>query len=61
MLSTIHIVWTVLLVLIFVGIVFWAWSSSPADRFHRASMLPFDEDDNKASAAPHSELERNNE
>ncbi len=60
MLSTVHIVWTLLLVVIFIGIVFWAWSSSPKNRFHEASMLPFDDEENNA-AAPHSELERNNE
>ncbi len=42
--TTIHIIWTLMLVLIFIGIAFWAWSSSPKDRFKEASLLPFDKD-----------------
>jgi len=54
--TTIHIIWTVMLVLIFIGIAFWAWSSSPKDRFKEASLLPFDKDQ-----PDHSEPEQNNE
>ena len=43
--QTIHIIWTVLLVLIFIGIVVWAWNDKTKDRFNQAQNLPFEDDD----------------
>ena len=39
-----HIVWTVMLVILFVGIVYWAFSSSSNDRFDAAEQLPFEDE-----------------
>jgi cytochrome c oxidase cbb3-type subunit 4 len=36
-LSTIHTIWTVLLLLIFIGIVLWAWNRRQKARFDRAA------------------------
>lgn len=36
-----HIAWTVLLVLIFIGIILWAWSGKNKSRFKNAENLPF--------------------
>lgn len=40
----IHSVWTVLLVIIFLGIVVWAWSSKRKARFDAAARMPLEED-----------------
>jgi len=37
----IHIIWTVILVSIFVGIIIWALSKSNTSRFETAANLPF--------------------
>jgi cytochrome c oxidase cbb3-type subunit 4 len=36
-LSTIHTIWTVLLLLIFIGIVLWAWNGRQKARFDHAA------------------------
>lgn len=44
--SLFHSIWTLLLLLIFVGIVIWAWSRRQKKRFEDAANIPFkDEDD----------------
>lgn len=43
--SSFHLVYTVLMFVIFIGICLWAWNHNTKQRFHEASMLPFTEDD----------------
>ncbi len=40
----IHSVWTVLLVVLFLGIVFWAWSGRQKARFDAAARAPLEDD-----------------
>ncbi|OGI67297.1 MAG: hypothetical protein A2W18_11365 [Candidatus Muproteobacteria bacterium RBG_16_60_9] len=37
-----HTIWTVLLVIVFVGIVVWAWSERRRERFEAAARLPLE-------------------
>ena len=39
-----HSVWTVVVFLIFIGIVLWAWSGKRKDRFDEAARLPLEDD-----------------
>ena len=39
-----HTIWTVLLMIIFVGIVVWAWSGRRRERFEEAARLPLEDD-----------------
>lgn len=39
-----HTIWTVLLMIIFVGIVVWAWSGRRRERFEKAARLPLEDD-----------------
>jgi len=39
-----HTIWTVLLVIVFVGIVIWAWSGRRRERFEAAARLPLEDD-----------------
>ena len=39
-----HTVWTVLLVILFIGIVFWAWGRGRKQAFDEAARLPLDDD-----------------
>ena len=43
-LSMIHAIWTIVLMVLFIGIVVWAWSGKNKARFDAAARLPFDED-----------------
>lgn len=43
--GTIHSIWTVIVAVIFVGIVFWAWNGKRKKTFDQASMIPLDDDD----------------
>jgi cytochrome c oxidase cbb3-type subunit 4 len=43
-LSLIHIVWTVLLLVSFIGIVLWAWSGKCKRRFDVAARAPLEDD-----------------
>ena len=43
--SLIHSVWTIVVMVLFVGIVIWAWSSKRKARFDEAANIPFKEDD----------------
>ena len=38
-------IWTVVVLVIFVGIVIWAWSGKRKQSFDEAAHLPFDEED----------------
>jgi cytochrome c oxidase cbb3-type subunit 4 len=40
----IHAIWTIVLMVLFIGIVVWAWSGKRKARFDAAARLPFDED-----------------
>ena len=50
--SIIHSVWTVLVLIIFIGIVLWAWSSHRTKSFEEAANLPFAEDRDDATSLP---------
>jgi cytochrome c oxidase cbb3-type subunit 4 len=39
-----HIIWTVALFVLFIGIIIWAWSSNRKKRFDEAARLPLDDD-----------------
>ena len=43
--SLIQSVWTVVVMVLFVGIVIWAWSGKRKQDFEEAAHLPFDEED----------------
>jgi len=43
-LPMLHAIWTVVLLVLFIGIVAWAWSGKRKARFDAAARLPFDED-----------------
>ena len=40
-----HSLWTVLLVIVFIGIIVWAFSSRRKQRFDAAARLPLEDDD----------------
>jgi len=40
-----HEIWTVVVLVLFIGIVVWAWSSKRKQRFDEAANIPFDHDD----------------
>jgi cytochrome c oxidase cbb3-type subunit 4 len=39
-----HSLWTVLLVILFIGIIAWAWSAKRKKSFDQAARMPLDED-----------------
>ena len=39
-----HAIWTLLLVIVFIGIVVWAWSGRRKRRFEAAARLPLEDD-----------------
>lgn len=41
--SVAHIIWTIALLIIFIGIVLWAWSGRQKTRFEEAARLPLEE------------------
>ena len=43
--SLIQSIWTVVVMVLFVGIVIWAWSGKRKQRFDEAANIPFSEDD----------------
>jgi cytochrome c oxidase cbb3-type subunit 4 len=45
-----HSIWTVVLVVIFIGIVAWAWSGKRKKSFDAAARLPLEDDDNNDAA-----------
>jgi cytochrome c oxidase cbb3-type subunit 4 len=44
-LGTIHGLWTLLILVVFIGIVRWAYSGKQQQRFEEAARLPLEEDD----------------
>ena len=46
-LAIFHTWWTVALVILFVGIIVWAWSGKRKQRFDAAARLPLEDDDEK--------------
>lgn len=40
-----HSIWTALLLILFVGIVVWAWSGRRRERFEQAARMPLEDDD----------------
>jgi len=42
-------IWTVVVLVLFVGIVIWAWSGKRKKEFDEAANIPFDEDDKPAA------------
>ena len=43
--NLIQVVWTLVVLVLFVGIVIWAWSGKRKQDFDEAANMPFDEDD----------------
>ena len=39
-------IWTIVVLVLFIGIVVWAWSGKRKARFDEAANIPFTEDDN---------------
>ena len=50
-----HSIWTVLMLVLFVGICVWAWSSRRKSGFDRAAQLPFEDDAINAQSATRGE------
>ncbi len=50
--GTFHLVWTLLLMVAFIGIVFWAWSSRRRKDFNEAANLPLEEDAERPKSTP---------
>lgn len=44
-----HSVWTLLLMIIFLAIVVWAWSGRRKRRFDEAARMPLEEEDDRSS------------
>jgi cytochrome c oxidase cbb3-type subunit 4 len=42
--STLLSLWTVVVLIVFIGIVFWAWNGSNTTRFDAAARIPLDDD-----------------
>ena len=47
--SLIQSIWTIVVMVLFVGIVAWAWSSKRKPRFDEAANIPFTEEDDTTS------------
>lgn len=45
--SLIHSIWTVIVLLLFIGIVIWAWSGKRKDKFDKASRIPLEDESEK--------------
>ena len=43
--GTLHTIWTVLVLIVFIGIVIWAWSDKRKSYFDEAAQLPLDDDE----------------
>jgi cytochrome c oxidase cbb3-type subunit IV len=44
-----HSIWTVVLLVVFIGIVIWAWSGKRKHAFDEAARIPLEDDDAPAS------------
>ena len=47
--SLMQSIWTLVVLVLFVGIVIWAWSGKRKQEFDEAANIPFDEDDRPAA------------
>ena len=45
--SLIFSIWTVIVLILFIGIVVWAWSNNKKTEFDAAAMIPFNEDEDE--------------
>ncbi len=61
MILNFHIVWTVLLFIIFIGIIYWAFSKSSVDRFKAAEQLPFDDEQRADNSVKEKKVENTHE
>ncbi|MEZ5542054.1 MAG: cbb3-type cytochrome c oxidase subunit 3 [Pseudomonadota bacterium] len=52
--TLLHEIWTVVALVVFVGIVVWAWSGKRKKQFEEAANIPFDEDDGMTPADKYS-------
>ena len=43
--NLIQVIWTLVVVVLFIGIVIWAWSGKRKQEFDEAANIPFNEDD----------------
>jgi cbb3-type cytochrome oxidase subunit 3 len=43
--GTVHGIWTLLMIVVFVAIVVWAWSGRRKQYFEQAARIPLDDDD----------------
>jgi cytochrome c oxidase cbb3-type subunit IV len=50
--GTWHVVWTLLLMSAFIGVVYWAWSSRRHKDFKEAANLPLEEDSRGQKSTP---------
>lgn len=41
----IQAIWTIVVMVIFIGITLWAWSSKRKDKFNEAARIPMDDDE----------------
>lgn len=57
--SLIQSIWTVVVLVLFVGIVIWAWSGKQKERFDEAANIPFADDDDMVPADKISEEKTN--
>jgi len=49
--STVHSFWTVVMLLVFVGIIVWAWSSKRKKAFDEAARIPLEDEDEVTQGA----------
>lgn len=47
--GTLQGIWTIIVMIVFLGIVIWAWSGKRKQEFKDASNIPFKEEDNDGS------------
>jgi len=55
MMSVFHSIWTVLMFILFIGIVVWAWSWRRAGDFAAAAQIPLEDDEPEAELTPPAE------
>ena len=55
MMSVFHSIWTVLMFILFIGIVVWAWSRRRAGDFAAAAQIPLEDDEPETELIPPAE------
>lgn len=50
--GTIQSIWTIVVMVIFVGIIIWAWSGKRRKSFDEASRIPLDDDETTIASGP---------